>query len=124
MIESYTCPVCKGVQRILVDTETSKHASHMRCAYNGCKSYHIEMDSTSQEYIDNIVSKYQELLGKHYPLSLDSRQPGPETVIDVQADGSVILVDRADYLPLRLTAKQFEKYRTLSEIYESQEEIK
>lgn len=40
MIELYTCPVCKGVQRILVNTETSKHASHIRCAYNGCKSYH------------------------------------------------------------------------------------
>lgn len=64
MIKIYTCPVCKGLQRILVDTETSKHASHIRCAYNGCKSYRIEMDSTSQEYIDNIVSKYQELLGK------------------------------------------------------------
>lgn len=124
MIELYTCPVCKGVQRILVDTETNKPASHIRCAYNGCKSYHIEMDSTSQEYIDNIVSKYQELLGKHYHLSLDKRQPGPETVIDVQADGSVILVDRAEYLPLRLTAKQFERYRTLSETYESQEETK
>lgn len=66
MIKLYTCPVCKGVQRILVDTETNKPASHIRCAYNGCKSYHIEMDSTSQEYIDNIVSKYQELLGKEY----------------------------------------------------------
>ena len=46
MIKIYTCPVCKGLQRILVDTETNKPTSHIRCAYNGCKSYRIEMDST------------------------------------------------------------------------------
>ena len=124
MIKIYTCPVCNGTQRIIVDPKTNKNIPYTRCLYHGCKSYHIEMDSTSQEYIDNIVSKYEELLGKHYKLGIDGTKPGPETVIDVQEDGSVILVDRVEYLPVRLTAKQFEKYRALSETYEPQEEIK
>lgn len=104
MIKQYTCPVCKGLQRIIVDPKTT------RCAFNGCSSYHCTISSTSDEYINNICTKYNELVGTYHNLGADGSELAGEVVVDVQYDGSVILVDRVEYLPIRLTAKQFEVY--------------
>lgn len=110
MIKLYTCPVCNGVQRIIIDNKTNKPLKTTRCAFNGCPSHQAKILSSSHEYINNVCDKYTELVGKHYKLGADGTQKANEVVVDVQYDGSVIMVDRIEYLPLRLTAKQFEVY--------------
>lgn len=116
MIRIYTCPICNNKYRVIVDHKTNIEIPSTRCPYNGCPSYHIQEPSDSPDYIKNIVDKYTELVGKFYRLSADGTGYEVETIIDVQGDGSVILVDRVEYLPLRLTAKQFEVYRKAAQL--------
>ena len=110
MIKQYTCPVCKGLQRIIVDPKTSKPLKTTRCAFNGCPSHKAITPSTSDEYINNVCDKYNELVGTYHNLGADGSELAGEVVVDVQYDGSVIMVDRVEYLPIRLTAKQFDIY--------------
>lgn len=118
MIEVYTCPICGGKQRVLIDDKTNKPIPHTRCVYNGCKSYDIPVKSNEQ-YCE-AVDAYRKLIGKNFRLSVDGKSGYREVVIDVQNDKSVILVDRADYLPVRLTSKQFEVYQDACKEYEKQ----
>ena len=110
MVKLYTCPTCNTKQRIIVDPRTNETIPNTRCVSHSCKSYTVTEPCTSETYINNIVHKYRRLVGKYYALGVDGTDVTDEVVIDVQPDGSVILVDRVDYLPVRLTAKQFEVY--------------
>lgn len=119
MIKVHTCPICSNKYRVIVDPKTNEKIPHTRCPYNGCKSYTILEPSTSETYINNIMYKYRELVGKSFALGVDGTQRANEVVIDVQGDGSVIMIDRIEYLPVRLTAKQFEVYLQAAENYEN-----
>jgi hypothetical protein len=107
MIQIYTCPVCGGQQRILVDKD-GKPISKTRCLHNGCKSYTPEKVSEEQHL--ESLELYEKLVGKKYNMRPDGQDKSWEVVVDVQSDKSVILVDRIEYLPLRLTEKQFRLY--------------